>query len=223
MNSLHNSSIRLMPGGFCVSNGELINITPGADYDKRLEDAILEQKLNIGEHDLHCYVETSRMSLSPAAECDKAMAEKMYGLTLRSTDQDETILHETSADGTVRISFGINSRLYHFLVRTFQYIVFHHPVISIIDHEAEKEHEGANWMAAEVTRGSLSIVAYKDNRLQLANCIETTVTQNRAYHILNTWTMLELDVITDRLYLTGDEQEVSRLKFTVNKFIKLCE
>ena len=42
-----------MPGGFCVSNGELINITPGADYDKRLEDAILEQKLNIGEHDLH--------------------------------------------------------------------------------------------------------------------------------------------------------------------------
>ena len=59
MNSLHNSSIRLMPGGFCVSNGELINITPGADYDKRLEDAILEQKLNIGEHDLHCYVETA--------------------------------------------------------------------------------------------------------------------------------------------------------------------
>ena len=212
-----------MPGGFCVSNGPFVNIAPGADFEKRLEDAILDQELTIGEHDLHCYVETSRMSLSPMAECDEPTAEEMYRLTLRSSDAPEVILHEVSADQSIRISFGIDKELHNFLVRTFQYVVFHHPIIGIIDMEAERQHTAEDWMTVAVSHGTLSIAAYRDHRLHLANCIETMVTQNRAYHVLNTWTRLDFDALNDILYIIGDEQEVLKLRNAVATFIKLCE
>lgn len=211
-----------MPGGFCVSTGEFINITPGADYEQRLEDAILDLEINTGEDDLECVVETARMSMSPTA-CDEKLAEDMYSLTLRRQDTTEKIIHETSEDGEIRISFGIDNTLYNFLIRTFQYIIFHHPIIEIINSEALRIHPTDNWMIAKVSQGTLSIAAYKDKQLQVANCIETMITQNRAYHLLNIWTKLELDVLNDTLYIIGDEREVSRLKNSVSKFIKKCE
>ncbi len=212
-----------MPGGFCISNGQFINIAPGADFEKRLEDAIIDQQPAIGEHDLHCYVETSRLSVSPLTECDEETAEAMYRLTLRSKDAEEVIIHETSACQSLRVSFGIDKDLHNFLMRTFQYVVFHHPIVGIIDMEAERQHSGGDWMTVYATHGTLSIVAYRNQKLQLANCIETMVAHNRAYHVLNTWTRLGYDVLNDTLYIIGDEQEILKLKHAVSPFIKLCE
>lgn len=210
-----------MPGGFCVSTGDFINIAPGADYEKRLEDAILDLDLHTNNEDLVCIVETARMSLSPI-ECDEAEAEEMYGITLRSSADEEKILHEISNDGSIRVSFGIDMALYNFLIRTFQYINFKHPIIDIIDDEALKIHKTENWMTASVSRSSLFVVAYKGNKLQLVNCYETSAAQNMTYHILNTWTQLNFDVLDDTLYIIGDKHECSELKSIVSTFIKLC-
>ena len=229
MDNHHKLSIRLLPGGFCFSNvtsdndeEKFVNITPGADYEKRLEDAILDLEINVGEDDIDCFVETSRMSLSPT-DCDETMAEEMFHLTLRSIDSEEKILHETSADGDIRVSFGIDSTLYNFLIRTYQYINFHHPIIKMIDDEKLRIHVSENWMTVRPDRDTLFMLAYKNNKLQLANCVETMVTQNRAYHILNSWTQLDLDVLNDTLYIIGDNSEKTKIKNAVSKFIKLCE
>lgn len=221
-----------MPGGFCFSiedseTGEktepqFVNIVPGADYEERLEDAILDLDINVGDDDVECYVETSRMSLSPTIY-DDGMAEEMYRLSLRSVETEEKILHEQSSDHSIRVSFGINNDLYNFLIRTYQYINFHHPIIEMIDEESVKIHRGENWMTVRVEQGSINILVYKEKKLQLANCTETMVTQNRAYHVLNTWTMLDLDVLEDTLYIIGKESEAADLRNAVSKFIKLCE
>ena len=211
-----------MPGGFCVSTGEFINVAPGADYEERLEEAILDLGINAGDDDIECYVETTRMSLSPSS-CDETTAEDMYKLTLRDTESEEKILHEMSQDGEIRISFGIDNALYNFLIRTYQYINFHHPIIEMIDAEATAIHRSENWMTVRAVQGVLYLLAYKNRTLQLANGIETMVTQNRSYHVLNTWTILNLDVLNDTLYIIGDESEALKLKNAVSKFIKQCE
>lgn len=229
MNNHNKLSIRLMPGGFCfstnrsdnLSESTFVNIAPGADYEVRLEDAILNIGIDPAEDDVECYVETARISLSPS-EYDEATAENMYLLSLRNVDKEEKILHEKSEDGEVRISFGINSDLYHFLIRTYQYINFHHPIIEIINDDLTKIHNSKNWITAAVSQGMLSIVAFKNNRLEAANCNETMVTQNRAYLVLNTWTKLGFDALNDTLYIIGKDTEVSKLKSAVSKFIKQC-
>lgn len=231
MDTHHKLSIRLLPGGFCFSNvssevefdeEKFVNIVPGADYEKRLEDAILDLEINVGEDDVDCFVETSRMSLSPT-DCDDMLAEEMFRLTLRETDSEEKILHETSLDGSIRISFGIDIALYNFLIRTYQYINFHHPIIKMINDEKLMIHASDNWMTVKSYRDMLYLLAYKNKHLQLANCVETMVTQNRAYHILNTWTQLDLDVLSDTLYILGKDSDKAKIKNAVSKFIKLCE
>ena len=216
-----------MPGGFCFSTSsndetpKFVNITPGADYEVRLENAILDLGIDTAEDDVECHVETARISLSPT-DYDEEMAEKMYKLSLRNIEREEKILHETDRKGKTRISFGIDCEFYNFLIRTYQYINFHHPIIGIIDENAEKIHSSKNWMTVYVSQGMMSLVAFKEDKLQVANCTESMVTQNRAYHVLNTWTQLDFDVLNDTLYIIGNSDEVSKLKKAVSIFIKQC-
>lgn len=216
-----------MPGGFCFSTNQseeatFINISPGADYEVRLENAILDLEIDTAEEEVDCVIETARISLSPTIY-DEATAESMYHLSLRESNKKEKILHEISSNEEIRISFGVDNDLYNFLVRTYQHINFHHPIIEIIDDDLSRIHHTKNWMIAYVSQGLLAIVAFMDGKLQVANCTETMVTQNRAYHILNTWTQLQLDVLNDTLYIIGKDNEVTKLKSAVSKFIKLCE
>ena len=177
--------------------------------------------IDTAEDDVECHVETARISLSPTVY-DEEMAEKMFKLSLRNIEREEKILHETDKNNETRIIFGIDSEFYNFLIRTYQYINFHHPVISIIDDDAEKIHSSKNWMTVYVSQGMMSLAAFKEGKLQVANCTESMVTQNRAYHVLNTWTQLEFDVLNDTLYIIGNDDEVSKLKKAVSIFIKQC-
>ncbi|MCF0180196.1 MAG: DUF3822 family protein [Bacteroidales bacterium] len=220
-----------MPGGFCfstnreeelLSESTFINISPGADYEARLEDAILNLGIDVAEDDVECCIETARISLSPI-EYDEDLAEKMFHLSLRNIEREEKVLHETDKENNVRISFGIDSELYNFLIRTFQYINFHHPIIAIIDEDKTRLHNSINWMITYVSQGTISIVAFKDGKLHVANCSETMVTQNRVYQVLNTWTQLNFDVLKDTLYIIGKDNEVAKIKKELSIFIKQCE
>lgn len=212
-----------MPGGFCYSCGQtepsFVNISPGADFEKRIEEAILDLEIEPDNNDMEITVETSRFSLSPSS-FDNNVAEKMYNLTLQKKEDEENILHGTDSKGEIRISFGIDSNLYNFLIRTFQYVNFNHPVLDLINSEAEKIHQTDTWMTAYAGQFSMIILAYKNRKLQLANSFETVATSNRAYHVLNIWTMLDMDVLLDTLYILGTADEVKELKSAVEDFIK---
>lgn len=229
MDNQHKLSIRLLPGGFCFSSiqegtdsePQMVNITPRADYEERLENAILDIGIDAGENDIECHIETSRFAMSPS-EYDEELAEKLFNLSLRRVDKGELILHELNNSGDIRISFGIDMSLYNFLKRTFQYINFHHPIMELINEEATKIHSGDSWMTVKTNKDSIDILVYKGHELQLANRFETSVSSNRAYYLLNTWQQQNLDVLHDTLYIIGEENEASKLKVSVSKFIKLC-
>lgn len=220
-----------MPGGFCFSTSnqdsaqaeepQFVNIAPGADFEQRLEDALLGLDINTGDNDVECIVETTRMSLSPLAY-DESLAEEMYCLTLRSIDKAEKILHEVCQGGDLRVSFGIDQDLYNFLIRTYQYIIFRHPITELIEFDNTSIRPTDNWITVSVNQSMMYITAYRQRKLQLANCLDSMVVQNRAYHVLNTWTSLNFDVLKDTLYIIGTETEAKRLRSAVSKFIKQC-
>lgn len=195
-----------------------VSISPGADFEARIEEAILNIPQRTDARDISCTVETTRISLSPTSY-NKDIAEKMYHLSIKDKGYKEVVLHEETEDGKIRVSFGIDANLYHFLLRTFEYADFHHPLTELINKEQNRAMIG-NWMTIYASSNIAYFAIFKKNQLQMANCIESYQIANQVYFILNAWTQYEMDSLKDSLFITGEENLVNKLYANLEKFVK---
>lgn len=216
-------SIRLVPGGFSFS-GQTYNVPPGADYDQRLIEAMLDAEITKTETNspVVCLVDTSRMCLAPSHLGEK-MVEDLFHLTHTSSDREEQLIHQTDEVDGITFTFGISSQVYHFLLRTFQEVEFCHPLC--LKHQEwrerlQQESPDGNCMVAFADDRRLSFLIYKMGRLQVANTIESASEGNLLYFLLNAWKQNGLDVLADTLYLESDSEQ---FKKTVSTYIKKCE
>lgn len=215
-------SIRLLPGGFSFS-GKTYDVASGADYDKRLIEALLDAGIAEVEPNgpVICLVDTNRISLSPASiEAD--LAEEMFHLTLQPTEGEEILLRQSDDVLGINLNFGISAQIYHFLLRTYQEVEFLHPLfLSHLEWSRKLQQEASegNCMVAFADDRHLSFLIYRDGKLQTANSVESTSEGNLVYFLLNTWSQNHLDFLSDTLYL---ESSSEHLRETVSTYIKKC-
>lgn len=213
-------SIRLLPDGFSYYN-QYHAILPGADYIQRLEEALLDaiEAPDQPETDVCvCAVDSLRFCLSPLGDED-AMAERLYRFSTPSPDQDETLLHLKDEAHGFCFTLGIDSHLYHFLLRNLPEITFTHPLFEFIEQWIDKAEVQEDCMVAQTGSNHLDILIFKAGKLYLANRFEAKEADNILYHLMNCWTQHGLDVIDHKLYL---DTEVADLKQNIGQYIKQC-
>lgn len=237
-------SIRLLPGGHFFS------LPPGADYIARLEDAVLSHLETQEEipPTITCEVHTSRMTLVPAHTNTKE-TEAMFRFTLPKSENEEKILIDTLPhSGTehtdteeILLVYAIDLGFYNFLQRNLAQVSFCHPLKALHEQYRADKRVSPTAEAPQIPTGtqaqipaataptsliahigaqSMTLLAYKDGRLLLANSYEDTSASNRTYYLLNTWQQLALDQLQDQLLLDGDPTEVEKLRTHVAPYIK---
>lgn len=217
-NDVKQISIRLQPDGFSYA-GVFHPIMPGADFVERLEDALWDTRITEENAEILCSVETTRFALSPS-DIGEDEALQMYQLSLPEAESEETVLSVTDETNGIRFSFGIDSLLYRFLLRNVSGITFTHPLALLQQQWANRPEVAEDCMVAEASDKALNLLIYGKGHLQMANRFETAGTDNQTYHIMNAWTLYNLDVIDNKLYLqTGSEE----LRTNLSHYIKQCE
>ncbi len=223
-------SIRLLPDGFSYFN-QFYPIVPGADFLQRLEDSLLqaiEQTQPQGDACGMCSVENTRFCLSPIIPTAPAApisdsgnidAEAYYRFSLPSTEQIEELITLTDAGHNIQFTFGIDSNLYHFLMRNIPDITFTHPLYEMIQQWSDCEEIKDNCMVAQAGSNFLNLLIFKEGHLHMANRYETTGTDNILYHLMNSWTQFDLDVLKDKLYLEASEEDLQQ---NIRLYIKQC-
>lgn len=211
-------SIRLLPDGFSFS-GQTKHVSPGADYEKRLEEALLDADvMQENADEVICIVEGFRFILSPAT-CSISEAEQMYKLSLPDVD-NEVLINQTDKYENIRITFGLNAEICHFMRRNIPGIVFNHPLMEIHNAWSHKVETDNNYMIAQADGSILDLVVYKNGKLFMANRFASTSNDNTLYFVMNMWTQCQLDVLEDKIYLECHSDE---LRQTISKYIKQCE
>lgn len=213
-------SIRLLPDGFSFLN-QIITIQPGADYIKRLEDGLIE-KLSELEEDLvidHFSIENTRFCLSPL-EINSDLARNMYKVGLPPYEGEETIITSEDVNHKIRFEFGIDSHLYHFILRNWPESRFSHPLFDLYLKWGDTENIKSDCMIAKAEDKDLNILIFKNGELHLANRFEDSGVNNIVYHVMNCWEQYGLDVLDDKLYLLTGNNELRNL---LQQYIKQCE
>ncbi len=214
-------SIRLLPDGFSYLN-QFYPVLPGADFNKRLEEAMLET-LN-GSDDTEafegkCSVENVRFFLSPL-EIDATLALKMAQKTLPLSDEEETVVDLVNEKYGIRFSFFINSHLYRFMQRNWPELTYTHPLFELNEKWIDTEQIERDCMVADAGENYLNLLVFKNAQLNLANRFEISGSDNILYHLMNCWTQCGLDVIDHKLYLQTENKSIRE---QIGQYIKQCE
>ncbi len=215
-------SIRLLPGGFSYAWGnrpaEFISL-PGKDFVAEFEDAVLSRQELLRAWDLViCELHTSRVVLLPA-QMPMEEAQVHFDFMLPEAAGEEVTFCDTAGD--IAFWFGMDARIHRFLQRTFQNVVCRHPLCSLHSFWQTKVAFGTHaWMVADLSLAALQLLVYRDGNLQLAIRHDTSDLRNMTYHILNTWSQLQLDALRDTLILTGDTTLCSKLREQTQEIIK---
>lgn len=214
-------SIRLLPDGFSFFN-QIYPIRPGADFNQRLKETLLDtiSNSNMEQADINvCSVENARFCLSPLAISDE-QACQMYELTLPSAEQEETLIHLSNESHGIRFTFGIDSQLYHFILRNWIGVSFTHPLFELFLQWVNRQEVAEDCMIAQNQDNSINLLVFKQGKLNLANRFETTSEDNIIYFLMNCWMQSELDVLDDKLFLITDSAEIRQ---KISQYIKQCE
>ena len=214
-------SIRLLPDGFSYLN-QFHSVLPGADYNRRLQEAILEVLETAADGDADecaCSIENTRFCLTPL-EVEPSLAQLMYTTSLPTAENEETTIEMRDEERGVRFTFGVDAELYHFILRNWPYTTFTHPLFELYGQWAGREEVKSDCMVADASERHLNVVVFRNGGLHLANRFEVTGEDNILYHLMNCWTQCELDVLTDTLYL---QTEVKELGQNIGQYIKHCE
>ncbi|MBQ0056771.1 MAG: DUF3822 family protein [Bacteroidales bacterium] len=216
-NNVKQISIRLLPDGFSLFGQDCL-IAPGADFDQRLEEALIDALTDTEADDTVCSVETTRFCLSPT-NIGQDQAESMFHLTMPESDTEETLIHQTSDDLQITATFALSTRTYNFLRRNYGDVTFTHPIIALHNLSVDIADDG-NCMIVEADGRWINIAVYKARQLYLANRFQTASTDNALFYVMNVWTQCQLDVLDDRLHFVTAPDE---LRQTISKYIKQCE
>jgi len=203
-----------MPDGFYISE-RFFPIATGADFEQRLEETMLDTEIPELNDDevstVRCVVETSRFSLS-SANGNAALAEEMFHLTNTDAQHEEMVLHEVDETQQIRFTYAMPAQTYHFLHRTLPDVEMH---LSIC--ELHQEHSLENGIFAKADNNAVSLLAYRNGKLQLCNRIEAQGESNQCYFIMTAWNQLGFDALTDTLQLDCNNE---KLRQTLNTYIK---
>ena len=213
-------SIRLLPDGFSFLN-QFHPIQPGADFRQRLEEGLLDTLTQSSEDEPSgtCLIESMRFCLSPTS-IDQDSADQMYHFTLPEPELEETVITQDDEEFGLRFSFGIDSHLHNFLQRNWPELTLSHPLFELITDLAHKVQADEACMVAEAKGKVLHVLVFRNKQLQMANSFEAATNDDCLYHIMNCWTQHGLDVVSNKIYLLTDNQE---LRQQVGQYIKLCE
>lgn len=217
-------TIRLQPDGFSIllPNEDVPqwhSVAPGADFEKRMEETMLDAKIAEYEADeVLCIVGTNRISLSPVSSSAEE-AEAMFALSMSKPAVEEVLLTSEMQEAELRLTYGLQAQLYHFIQRTLPDATFVHPLC--LQHEANFEAAAAHaqCMVIEAIHASVNMLAYIDGKLVLGNSIHTSSINNQAYFILSAWNQLGFDTLTDSMILAEASNELRELLSTYIKCV----
>lgn len=213
-------SIRLLPDGFSFLN-QFFPILPGADFEKRLEEGLLDKILGTSDNQEvnQVSIETTRFCLTPL-DIDKSLALLMYKTSLPKPEQEEITLSLEDTDSGTRFVFGVECQLYHFILRNWPDVTFTHPLFELYRQWITADVSEQNFMIAEAEDKYLNMLVFVKGKLILANRFEDCGSNNNLYHIMNCWEQCGLDTLDDKLYLKTNDKA---LMHSAHQYIKQCE
>lgn len=216
-----------MPDGFFYDD-RFVSLPSGTGYSRRLGDAILEVREQLGTEtidDAVVMVSTPRVMLMPEAEAYRA--EYMFSQTFSAVDVEEVILTQ-SCDGGCLLVYAISKEVQSFFIRTFEAVDFQHPFAPLVQttlqcaarQSVTRERDRRAEMFVSVDSHFTDVTVAQEGQLQMATRFVASGTEDRLYYIMNVWQRLGLDQLSDRLHLVSLTPESKSLLPLLSKYVK---
>ena len=228
-----NMTIRFTPDGFsfaeCPNSASILlddapfhEVAPGSDFQQRLHEQVLEQVASDNDvRDITCQLVSTRVLTLPTEVTEPDMARQMYGLTLGQADSEEEVLLQDvvlPSGQAVRLCFGIDHELYHFLMRNFGDVTFEHHLSTLLEQGARMA--SGNCMVVRCDSQFLELALFRQGKLDMTNVYRVSQADNRTYYIMNAWIQHKLDQLQDNLLVLSQNTEGLQVRASLHRFIK---
>lgn len=226
-------TIRFAPDGFSftecpnaasvlLDDAPLHEVAPGADYQQRLHQQLLEA-IPVGETlpDLTCQIVSQRVCLLPPSVEEADVAISMYHATFEEPEEPEQVMLQPLSlpnGQDVLLCFGVNRELYLFLQRNYGELTFEHHLATLLPQAARMA--SGNCMVVRCEGEQLELALFRDRKLDVVNVYRTSNTDNRSYYVMNTWLQQGLDQVQDNLLVLGGGTEALQMRASLHRFIK---
>ncbi len=231
----HILSIRLTLDGFSFSiycpsgNEDMIYrdfpCRKGDDYVAHIESVIENNpELLHSFANVYVVVATDRFLQLPQSLDMKQKREELYAFT-HGKNEDVVLSGDNKVNDIITI-FGIESRLYHYLKRTFAVTSFYHSTQILLSYFSNKMRFGNyDKLICQIQNKAADLIAIKRGNVTLINQYRFKQIEDLIYYILATWQKIGLDSKRDQLQFYGeaslfiDMQEI--IKPYIDQFVPL--
>lgn len=215
-----------MPDGFFYDE-QFVALAAGSGYSRRLGDAILEVREQLGADTIDnvlVTVSTHRVMLIPAPEAYRA--EYMLGLTFTGVEGEEVVL--TQNINNCVLVYGLSKDVHQFFARTFDVVEYQHPMASLIEQtmqcaqqqEITRKQDRHADMFIMCDMHFTDVCVAQDGQLMMATRFVANNYDDRLYYIMNAWKQLRLDQLSDHIRLVSLNPESKTLLLLLSKYVK---
>ncbi len=184
---------------------------PGLSHERRLEETIYNNPLLLADfRQVTVVVDTTRYTVLPdSATGDPLFAETLVDTMLPDTGEElrtEILFSPMSPTGST-IAAKLPSQLLAFLRRTFNNPAIYAPVTPLSRYFYESSRIGhSGKIYVNISQGSLQLLAFTGNRLELANTFAFRESADAIYYIMSVRKMLvDRDGDDRELLISGDD------------------
>ncbi len=225
----HILSIRLTLDGFsfsihCPSENEPMvyrdfPCQKGEDYIAHIEGVIEEnQELSHSFANVYVVVATDRFLQMPQSLYIEEKMGQAYAFTHGQSD-DIVLSADNKANDIITI-FGIESRLYHYLKRTFTVTAFYHSTQILLSYFSNKMKFGNyDKLICQIQNKTADLIAIKRGNACLVNQYRFKQVEDVVYYILATWQKIGLDSRRDQLQFYGEASLFIEMQEVIKPYI----
>lgn len=226
----HTLSIRLSPDGFSFSIYNPLHDTSLTVIDKEIDSTLsltANLKKAFQESDflgypykqVHVIVVTKRIVTMPLELFEDEQTEIIFYHN-HTQKENETVHYNILKKSSVVVLFGMDKSAFNFIREQYPAAHFYAQASALIDSFSVKSKQGnSRKMYLYCKPQEVAIYCFEKGHLVFANSFDCKYLEDRIYHLLYVWKLLNFDQEHDELYLAGRLNDKEQFTEGVGKYI----
>ena len=159
-------------------------------------------------------------TLVPGEYFAESCLRDIYVQNFPGTTQDTLVMHNVVADEQTVVLFGIDQKVYQYLVERYPKVRVYSHVAPLIEFGVEKSATSPRrYCVAHLHGRRVDVLCFAGEAPLFVNTFEHRDNANTLYFLLNCWQTLSLSQTDDTLYVAGAARGIKALTKELEKFI----
>ena len=199
-------------------------VRPTISMAANLKDALLNEPLLKEEYQrVNVMVTSPHFTVVPATAFKSDDINDIYAFNFPNDDTMHVSFNILRRQG-LAIVFGLDKNVHQLITDDFPRARFYASASTLAEFFAERSAGGKMLkMYAYIHEREMTLFVYEHGRMLFVNTFESAHAIDYQYFILNVWKQLEMDQLTDMLFVVGDNGIAAQLTTSIATYIKSVE